>query len=138
VSRIDDVAPALPRMPAAGQDATRCVLALNPAVLLEQPGYEPLRPGVDILYLYKDDASGASSALLRYAAGSHVPSHQHSGYEHVFVLSGEQEDERGLYPAGTFVVNPPGTSHRVWSTKGCLVLIVWQRPVVFLERTPDS
>jgi anti-sigma factor ChrR (cupin superfamily) len=109
------------------------VLALDPQLLLQRSGYEPLRPGVDILYLYKDAASGASSALLRYSPGSQVPSHQHGGYEHVFVLWGEQEDDRGTYSAGTFVVNPPGSSHRVWSTKGCLVLIVWQRPVAFLE-----
>jgi anti-sigma factor ChrR (cupin superfamily) len=76
--------------------------------------------------------------LLRYAPGSQVPSHQHEGYEHVYVLSGEQQDERGTYPAGTFVVNPPGTSHRVWSPQGCLVLVVWQRPVRFLERDPES
>jgi anti-sigma factor ChrR (cupin superfamily) len=117
---------------------SRTVLSLDPELLAKQSGYEPLRPGVDILYLYKDDASGASSALLRYAPGAEVPAHQHGGYEHVFVLQGEQHDERGSYPAGTFVINPPETSHRVWSTTGCLVLIVWQRPVAFHASPPTS
>jgi anti-sigma factor ChrR (cupin superfamily) len=112
------------------------VLSLDPELLAGRSGYRPLRPGVDISYLYEDEASGASSALLRYAPGAEVPAHQHGGYEHVYVLEGEQHDERGTYPAGTFVINPPGTSHHVWSTKGCLVLIVWQRPVLFHE--PES
>ncbi len=108
-------------------------LTLDPEELARRPGYVPLRPGVDVLYLSKEENSGASSALLRYQPGADVPSHVHQGYEHVIVLSGEQQDERGRYPAGTLVVNPPGTAHRVWSPGGCLVLIVWQRPVAFLD-----
>jgi anti-sigma factor ChrR (cupin superfamily) len=113
--------------------AERTILDLDPAELARRPGYRPLRPGVDILYLYEDEASGASSALLKYAPGAQVPEHRHEGYEHVYVLAGEQMDERGRYPAGTFVINPPGTSHHVRSPEGCLVLIVWQRAVTFLE-----
>jgi anti-sigma factor ChrR (cupin superfamily) len=113
----------------------RIVLSLDPEALAQRPGYEPLRPGVDILYLYKDDASGASSALLRYAPGAEVPAHTHQGFEHVYVLAGEQLDDRGRYPAGSFVVNPPGSGHRVWSPGGCLVLIVWQQAVVFQAQT---
>jgi anti-sigma factor ChrR (cupin superfamily) len=110
----------------------RQVLALDPESLARLPGYEPLRPGVDILRLYVDEASGGSAAILRYAPGAVIPPHEHQGYEHVIVLAGEQRDERGSYGKGTLVINPPGTSHRVWSPEGCLVLIVWQRPVSFL------
>jgi anti-sigma factor ChrR (cupin superfamily) len=107
------------------------VLALDAEALAQRPGYEPLRPGVDILYLYRETEGGAATALLKYAPGAEVPPHEHTGYEHVFVLSGEQSDARGRYPAGSLVVNPPGTGHRVWSEGGCLVLVVWERPVVF-------
>lgn len=71
-------------------------------------------------------------ALLRYAPGAEVPEHRHEGYELIYVLEGEQSDERGSYPAGSFVINEPGASHRVVSAGGCVVLIHWQRPVVFL------
>ena len=47
------------------------------------------------------------------------------------MLAGEQSDDRGSYPTGSFVINPPGTQHRVWSKSGCLVLIVWNQPVAF-------
>jgi anti-sigma factor ChrR (cupin superfamily) len=107
------------------------LLHLDPEALSRRTGYVPLRPGVEILYVYRDEASGSSCALLKYAAGAEVPEHVHAGFEHVYVLSGEQSDARGTYPAGSFVINPPGTMHRVWSTPGCLVLIVWQKPVAF-------
>ena len=64
--------------------------------------------------------------------GAEVPPHRHEGYEYIYVLSGEQGDERGTYGAGSFVVNEPGMAHRVTSRDGCVVLIIWQRPVVFL------
>jgi anti-sigma factor ChrR (cupin superfamily) len=82
--------------------------------------------------LYEDE-SGASAALLRYQPGARVPLHEHQGYEHVLVLSGEQRDERGRYPQGSFMVNAPGTRHRVISEDGCLVLVVWERPVKFIQ-----
>jgi anti-sigma factor ChrR (cupin superfamily) len=109
------------------------VVALDPAALRARTGYVPLRPGVEILYLYNDEKSGAAAALLRYEPGATVPAHEHQGYEHVFVLSGAQSDARGRYGEGVLLINPPGTSHRVVSEEGCLVLVVWQRPVRFLE-----
>jgi anti-sigma factor ChrR (cupin superfamily) len=93
--------------------------------------WKPLRPGVDIHMLYESGPDGPSSALLRYEPGASVPRHVHAGYEHIVVLSGEQRDERGSYSRGAFVVNPPGSAHTVQSPKGCLVLIVWERPVRF-------
>ena len=77
-------------------------------------------------------ADGARVALLRYAPGAEVPVHRHDGHEYIYVLEGEQSDERGSYSAGSFVVNEPGMTHRVVSKTGCTVLILWQRPVVFL------
>lgn len=109
----------------------RIVLELDAEALARQSGYEPLRPGVDVLWLYREDGAGSSCAILRYQSGAEVPEHEHRGVEHVYILAGEQSDARGTYRKGSFVINPPGTTHRVWTTEGCLVLIVWQRPVAF-------
>jgi anti-sigma factor ChrR (cupin superfamily) len=113
----------------------RVVLQLDPEALARRSGYEPLRPGVDVLWLYKEDVAGSSCAILRYQPGAEVPEHEHRGFEHVYILAGEQSDERGSYRKGSFVINPPGTSHRVWSREGCLVLVVWQRPVAFTSES---
>jgi len=100
--------------------------------------WQPFRPGIEIHRLYGDGEVGASAALLRYAPGAEVPSHLHRGAEHILVLQGSQEDERGCYGPGTFVVNSPGSTHRVFSRNGCLVLVVWERPVQFLAGRTSS
>jgi anti-sigma factor ChrR (cupin superfamily) len=93
--------------------------------------FQDLRSGVEIHVLHESDDAGRV-AILRYAPGAEVPAHRHEGYELIYVLEGEQSDERGTYPAGSFVINEPGVAHRVVSRTGCVVLIHWQRPVVFI------
>jgi anti-sigma factor ChrR (cupin superfamily) len=95
--------------------------------------FEPYFPGVEIHRIYGDETAGPSAILLRYQPGGRAPQHTHPGYEHIFVLSGEQSDERGSYPAGTLVINPPGSQHDVHSARGCLVLVIKEQPVVFTD-----
>ncbi|MDX2256612.1 MAG: cupin domain-containing protein [Pseudanabaenaceae cyanobacterium bins.39] len=97
--------------------------------------WQPFRPGVDMYSLYKDPVGSASAALLRYAAGAKVPQHGHNGYEHILVLSGSQSDANGTYHKGTMVINPPHSSHQVSSEEGCVVLIIWEKPVVIYNET---
>jgi anti-sigma factor ChrR (cupin superfamily) len=102
------------------------------AALARQPdalAWTPLRPGIEMFRLYGDPPANGGAALLRYAPGASLPAHRHSGYEHIFVLAGAQSDERGRYPAGTLVVNPPGSGHSVSSAEGCIVLISWEHGV---------
>lgn len=101
-------------------------------MLAARRDFVPLRPGVDIAVLYRDERTGSSAAILRYAPGAKVPRHEHAGYEHIVVLEGSQRDERGEYSAGQLVINPPGSAHSVESPSGCLVLIVWTQPIHFL------
>ena len=96
----------------------------------ERLAWRPLREGVDMVVLHHTPG-GSMAALLRYQPGAEVPRHEHTGHEHILVLEGAQEDDFGHYPAGSFVVNPPGSRHRVWSREGCLGLIVWEKTVDF-------
>ena len=98
--------------------------------------WQPYLPGIEIHRIHGDDGGGASAILLRYQPGARAPHHTHPGYEHIYVLSGEQADERGVYGTGTFVVNPPGSRHDVHSDAGCIVLVVKEQPVVFTEPLP--
>jgi anti-sigma factor ChrR (cupin superfamily) len=95
--------------------------------------WAPFREGVDIYRLYGDGKSGPSTALLRFHPGARVPLHEHAGYEHILVLTGSQVDENSRAAAGTLIVNPPQTRHSVLSETGCIVLAIYERPVVFLE-----
>ncbi len=101
-------------------------------------GWATLREGVEILRLAGDATKGPSAALLRYREGARVPSHRHSGFEVIYVVSGAQSDERGTYPAGSLVINSAGDEHSVWSDSGCVVLILWERPIEFVDDIPES
>ena len=95
----------------------------------EKLSWEPFRPGVEIHRLYSSGEKGSSAALLKYEPGASVPNHLHTGYEHIIVLSGEQSDRQGTHTAGTLVINEPGSQHDIISKSGCIVLIVWEKPV---------
>jgi anti-sigma factor ChrR (cupin superfamily) len=91
------------------------------------------RDGIDIHRLYGDGKDGPSAAVLQYRPGGRAPLHEHPGFEHVLMLEGSQEDERGTYGAGTLAINPPGSRHSVWSPNGCTALLIWEKPVRFLD-----
>ena len=93
--------------------------------------WEAFRPGIQRLPLYQVGPDGQSAALLKYDPGAEVPRHHHPGFEHIWVLEGSQTDDNGHYPKGSLVVNPPGSAHSVYSEEGCVVLAIWEAPVVF-------
>jgi quercetin dioxygenase-like cupin family protein len=93
--------------------------------------WEPFRAGIEVSWIYRADNT-ASAALLRYEPGASVPEHVHDDLEHILVLSGEQSDANGTYPAGTCLIHGNGTRHAVHSRTGCIVLAVWAKPVRFV------
>jgi anti-sigma factor ChrR (cupin superfamily) len=94
--------------------------------------WQSFREGIVIYPFYKSKSSEASSALLKYEPGAEVPVHIHTGYEHILILSGSQEDERGIYHKGDLLINKPDSSHWVKSPDGCVVLAIWEKPVKFI------
>jgi anti-sigma factor ChrR (cupin superfamily) len=107
--------------------------------------WQPFCPGVDIYQLYEHGPNGPTAALLRFHPGGRVPLHEHIGYEHIFMLAGEQVDEISKTETGALIINPPGTSHSILSENGCIVLAIYEKPVKFirplespLESSPES
>lgn len=97
--------------------------------------FAPFRPGIEIAWLCP---GSPGIAVLRYAPGASVPLHLHPDVEMILVLDGAQSDEAGTYSAGDIVINPPGSTHSVISEKGCVVLLMWSKPVVFVEQAADE
>ena len=95
--------------------------------------WQPFRPGIDAITIYEDGSEGAAAMLLRYQPGAYAPPHVHEGFEHILILSGSQIDERGHHPAGSLLIHPPGSEHRVHSDEGCIALAIWERRVRFLD-----
>ena len=100
-------------------------------IISDPAAWEPFRDGVEVHWFYQTDHNGPASALLKYAPGSHVPRHEHVGYEHILVLRGAQQDQYGNHDVGELTVNPPGTAHDVSSADGCIVYAVWAKPPKF-------
>jgi anti-sigma factor ChrR (cupin superfamily) len=81
-------------------------------------------PGVERLMLDRvGDEVGRATSIVRYAPGSRFSAHAHGGGEEFLVLDGTFADEHGTYPAGTYVRNPPGSSHAPESAPGCTLFV---------------
>ena len=71
-----------------------------------------------------------ATSIVRYAAGSRFPRHRHPGGEEILVLSGTFSDELDDYPAGSYLRNPPGSSHEPFSRHGAIIFVkLWQMPL---------
>ena len=89
-----------------------------------QPWIASPQPGVERRPLDRIGGEVArATSLVRYAPGSSFAEHVHGGGEEFLVLEGVFSDERGDYPAGTYVRNPPRSSHRPFSPEGCTLLV---------------
>ena len=99
--------------------------------------WQPFRDGIDIVRLADSADAGPAAALLRYRPGARLPRHRHIGWEYVLILSGSQIDDGGRHVSGELLVQTPGSSHGIESPEGCVVLIIWEKPVVF-EAAPSE
>lgn len=81
-------------------------------------------PGVERRMLDRiGEEVARATSIVRYAAGSRFSEHQHPGGEEFLVLDGVFSDERGDYPAGTYVRNPIGSHHAPFSREGCTIFV---------------
>lgn len=67
--------------------------------------------------------AGRVTSVVRYDAGSTFPVHDHPDGEEILVLDGVFSDERGDFPAGTYMLNPEGFRHAPRSKDGCLLFV---------------
>ncbi len=110
------------------------VLHLVVRKLIDLIGRNPrmLRPGVTITPLISL-GDRVKLARLDYAPGATVPRHRHPQAEIIYMLAGEQSDDRGTYGAGVCVINRAGSEHAIVSRNGCTLMIYWREPVQFIS-----
>ncbi len=84
--------------------------------------------GVDRRMLERiGDEVARATTIVRYAPDSKFSAHVHSGGEEFIVLDGVFQDEYGDYPAGSYIRNPPTSSHTPGSAQGCTIFVkLWQ------------
>ena len=85
-------------------------------------------PGVDRRMLDRIGGEIArATSIVRYAPKSKFSPHVHTGGEEFVVLEGVFQDEHGDFPAGSYIRNPPGSSHTPGSVPGCTIFVkLWQ------------
>lgn len=67
--------------------------------------------------------SARASSIVHYDPGARFPAHDHHLGEEILVLDGVFSDEHGDYGAGTYIKNPPGSTHSPFSASGCTLLV---------------
>ncbi len=97
----------------------RVVATQNHAVWTPSP-----LPGVERRMLDRvGDEVARATSVVRYAANSAFDAHEHAGGEEILVLEGIFSDETGDFPAGSYMRNPPGSSHTPFSREGCTLFV---------------
>jgi anti-sigma factor ChrR (cupin superfamily) len=64
-----------------------------------------------------------ATSVVRYEPGATFDSHLHELGEEILVLDGTLSDEHGDYAPGTYIKNPPGSSHAPFSKDGCTLFV---------------
>lgn len=67
--------------------------------------------------------SGQVTSMVRYDPQSNFPAHNHPDGEEILVLDGIFTDDRGDWPAGTYLLNPEGYRHAPSSRDGCVLFV---------------
>ncbi|EGD07064.1 cupin domain-containing protein [Xanthomonas vesicatoria] len=68
-----------------------------------------------------------ATSIVRYAPDSHFPRHLHPGGEEILVLAGKFSEGNKHFPAGSYLRNPPGSSHRPSSKEGAVIFVKLQQ-----------
>ena len=64
-----------------------------------------------------------ATSIVRYAPGARFTAHLHALGEEILVLEGTLSDELGDYGPGSYLKNPPGSSHAPFSVSGCTLFV---------------
>jgi anti-sigma factor ChrR (cupin superfamily) len=80
--------------------------------------------GVSRVHLEREaEESGHTTSFVKFAPDSYFPPHTHPQGEEIYVLEGVFSDENGDYPAGTYLRNPPDSSHKPFTKEGCTLFV---------------
>ena len=75
------------------------------------------------LHLVGSSEAGRVTSLVRYEPNASFPAHAHPDGEEILVLEGTFSDERGDWPAGTYLLSPEGFRHAPFSKPGCVLFV---------------
>ena len=87
----------------------------------QQTDWLPGQGGLQVMPLH--DYNGEHTALVKWPAGERFLPHRHWGGEEILVLSGEFQDEHGVYPPLSWIRSPHLSEHHPFVTKETVILV---------------
>lgn len=115
--------------PIAPQSINDVLSQFATAHLGQSPWYSSPSKGVmrKLIERQGGEKTTRATSIVSFAPNSHFSAHNHPLGEEFLVLAGTFSDENGHYPAGSYVRNPPGSSHTPYSDEGCLIFVKLQQ-----------
>src|SRR5262249_13064425 len=104
--------------PGYGAHAALADLASRYVAVADVPWTPTGSPGSEWKILFRDEARGLMTALVRFAPGAALDLHRHVDIEQTYVLEGSLDDDEGSCGPGDFVWRPLGSRHRAWAPGG--------------------
>ncbi len=99
--------------------AQRCVVDSNQLPWSRSPA-----PLVRRRLLERDGGEVArATSIVQYLPGASFEKHRHALGEEILVLEGSFSDGQGDYQSGTYIRNPPGSTHAPRSGAGCTLFV---------------
>jgi len=92
----------------------------KPIDVVGMPWQKTKIPGIQIKVLYRNEETGQSTILFKFAPGAKTPLHEHTALEQTFVLEGSLVDHDGEVTAGNYVWREPGSVHQAYAPNGSL------------------
>jgi quercetin dioxygenase-like cupin family protein len=94
-------------------------------------------PGVELMFLHRNEQTRGVTVLRKFHAGITVPAHIHpEANEFVYVLSGEWEEAGVTHSTGAFFFAPRGTAHGPHIARTEVVsLTIFDGPLTFVYAT---
>ena len=91
-------------------------------------------PGVSLMVLHTNPATGGTTVLTRLEPGAVIPAHSHTrADETVYVLEGDFVEDGVPHGPGSFFAAPAGAPHGPHSTVGgCVVLTAFSAALDFV------
>jgi len=83
--------------------------------------------------LFRNNAAGGRSSVVRLTAGSRFPRHAHHGTEEVVVLAGVVQIGGVELVAGDYLFTEPGEEHDVVALSDAEIFVSSQKATPFVE-----
>lgn len=89
-------------------------------------------PGVQ-RSLFRNNAAGGRTSLVRLAAGARVPRHVHEGSEEVLVLQGQVRIGGAELDEGDYLYTEAGEEHDVAAVTDAMIFVSSQKRISVVE-----